>query len=87
MKLNGRAPVIHRPTKPPTLEEAQAMVGGYVQLVELADGSQLIVNEEGKLRGLPVNVEASKLWPVPGDLIVGDAVHLQGDARWTENSP
>ena len=42
-----------RESTPPTLEEAQAFVDGYVEMVSLADGSQLLINEEGKLFGKP----------------------------------
>ena len=46
----------------PTLKEAQAFVGGYVECIGWPNGDLLIVNEEGKLLGLPVNEEATKLW-------------------------
>lgn len=65
----------------PSLERAQALVagGGLVELVELRDGSQLIVDEEGLLKGKDVNPIASLLAQT---LIVGEALHLQGQARW-----
>ena len=67
----------------PTLERAQALVagGGLVELVELRDGSQLIVDEEGLLKGKGVNPIASLLAQT---LIVGEALHLQGQARWLD---
>ena len=67
----------------PTLERAQALVagGGLVELVELRDGSQLIVDEEGLLKGKDVNPIASLLAQT---LIVGEALHLQGQARWLD---
>ena len=46
----------------PTLKEAQAFVGGYVEGISFPNGDYLIVNEEGKLQNLPFNEEASKLW-------------------------
>ena len=46
----------------PTLKEAQAYVGGYVEGISMPNGDYLIVNEEGKLQNLPFNEEASKLW-------------------------
>jgi hypothetical protein len=46
----------------PGLKSAQEFVGGYVQGIEFPNGDYLIVNEEGKLLGLPVNEEATKLW-------------------------
>lgn len=75
-----------RDTKKPTLKEAQAFVGGLVQLIEFENGDQLLINEEGKLLSLEVNNEATKLWVDnygPSDVIVGDALLLKGKARWT----
>ena len=39
----------------PTLKEAQAYVGGYVEGISMPNGDYLIINEEGKLIGLPFN--------------------------------
>lgn len=66
--------------RPPTLEEAQKFVGGYVELHTLPDGSQLLVNEEGRLQDLSFNEYASLL---AGKLLVGPAILLKGTARWT----
>lgn len=76
---------VHEPTKRPTLAEAQAMVGGYVQLLHISDDEQLLVNEEGRLLNQPVNAEASARWPFWGPL-VGDVVHLTGDACWRDDN-
>jgi len=38
----------------PTLESAQKFVGGMVQGIEFPNGDYMIMNEEGKLLGLPV---------------------------------
>jgi len=46
----------------PTLESAQKFVGGYVEGISFPNGDYLIVNEEGKLRGLDMNIDATKLW-------------------------
>ena len=66
----------------PSLKEAQNLVagGGLVELMTLANGDQLLFDEEGQLKGLELNVEASEL---AGQPIVGDALVLQGGARWT----
>ena len=66
--------------KPPSLEEAQEFVGGYVEMVRLPDGDQMLVNEEGRLRHLEINHTASEL---AGQMIVGPAMILRGKARWT----
>lgn len=40
---------------PRGLEAMQQQVGGYIEMVTLEDGIDLVCNEEGKLDGLPVN--------------------------------
>ena len=54
------------------LHDLQALVGGYIQTGAPAqlrlEGLELLVNEEGLLRGLPVN---ENLWPF---FFVGTAV-------------
>lgn len=62
----------------PTLEECQEFVGGLVELVTLMDGSQMLVNEEGLIQGLPHNQQASQMAMRE---IVGNALILRGDAR------
>ena len=60
-----------------TLEELQALVGGWIQIISLADGRELVIHEEGKLLGLPVNAAATKLFLVNRawyDEIWGDAL-------------
>ena len=78
----------------PTLESAQEFVGGYVEGVPFPNGDYLIVNEEGKLKGLDVNEKATKLWRdtfdndnyITGrkDFVVGHAILIKKDAlkRW-----
>ena len=65
----------------PSLKDAQALVGGLVEMVHLPHRPELqfLVNEEGLLKDLPFNVEASKLCMQP---IVGDVVVLKGEAQW-----
>ncbi len=65
--------------KAPNLEELQDMVGGIIQVIQLED-KQIIVDEEGKLKGKEFNVEATELWNVGYDVIVGDAVVLSDKA-------
>jgi hypothetical protein len=66
----------------PTLEEAQKMVGGLVEMVHVPNkpNVQVLVNESGLLEGLEFNSEASKLC---GQVLVGPAILLEGDAVWT----
>ncbi len=65
LKANTTAPEFKMITKTkdePTLKEAQDFVGGYVEGITFPNGDYLIVNEEGKLMGLPLNPEATALW-------------------------
>lgn len=61
-----------------SLEEMQTIVGGYIELVELNDTDTIVLNEEGKLNGLPLNIEATKVfrsyYPGSNDIIVGDVL-------------
>jgi hypothetical protein len=72
----------------PRLKELQDLVGGLIQVV-YADGgkTQIVMDEEGKLKGKPFNHEATEVWFPDGgilpDTIVGDAVVLKGKARLT----
>jgi len=88
---------------PPTLEWAQAFVGAgadeaIVQVVNLlVDGqpAQMLINENAKILGMPLNDPASRLWireqhRVAGrrlhmgelDYICGPALILIGAAMW-----
>ena len=78
----------------PTLESAQEFVGGYVEGITFPNGDYLIINEEGKLKGLPLNPEATALWRatfdndnyITGrkDFVVGPAILIKANAlkRW-----
>lgn len=63
----------------PTLEEAQNIVGGCVELVELPDGRQLLADEDDIAKGLLFNRTASML---ADRRIVGPVLILAGTARW-----
>ena len=74
----------------PDLETAQKFVGGYVEGITFPNGDYLIINEEGKLRQLPLNPEATALWRatfdndnfVTGrkDFVVGPAILIKKGA-------
>ena len=78
----------------PDLKSAQSFVGGMVQGIEFPNGDYLIMNEEGKLMGLPLNPEATTLWRATftkdkylfgyDDFVVGPAILIKKDAlkRW-----
>ena len=69
--------------KQPTLEEAQKIVGGLVEMVAMPKGKkpevQMLVNENGIVEQLPFNPNATV---VAGKPIVGPAIILEGGALW-----
>ena len=65
LKVNTTEPefkVITKTEDEPDLKTAQDFVGGMVEGITFPNGDYLIVNEEGKLMGLPLNPEATALW-------------------------
>jgi hypothetical protein len=58
-----------------SLEELQTMVGGYIEIARTTDGRFLVIDEQGKLKKKPLNIEATKLY-LHGrvDPIVGTAI-------------
>ena len=74
----------------PNLKEAQKFVGGYVEGITFPNGDYLIINEEGKMIGLPLNPEATTLWRMTftkdkyafgyDDFVVGPAILIKKDA-------
>ena len=87
---NAKLKIIDDVKLEPTLKEAQAFVGGYVEGISMPNGDYLIMNEEGKLQNLPFNEEASKLWKNAfdndnymtgrNDFVVGNAILIKKDA-------
>lgn len=69
------------------LKELQEMVGGYIEIVHLPSGKEMVINEEGKNLGLPVNRLATELWkkeyPIEqypennDELVVGNALIIE----------
>ena len=74
----------------PDLKSAQEFVGGMVEGITFPNGDYLIINEEGKIIGLPINKEATKLWRETftkdkylfgyDDFVVGPAILIKKDA-------
>lgn len=77
-EVNGSRREVHPATPPSfTLEELQALVGGPIEMVTTYDDNLFFINEEGKLRNLPYNEQATAHVAdrlLPGDYIVGPAV-------------
>ena len=71
----------YQPKVRPTLEEAQAMVGGYVVMALNQPYRQVLVDEDGFAKELPDNEEASTLC---GYTVVGNAIVLEGKAMWID---
>ena len=79
--------VIPKDRKEFSLKELQKFVGGLIQMVSLPSGKEIIVNDEGKLIGLPKNEEATKIWkeeyPIKkypdnnDELVVGDILLVE----------
>jgi hypothetical protein len=59
-----------------TLKELQGFVGGYIETFFLTKNQIMVVNEEGKLDELPLNVRATEIIRKYDsiDTIVGDAL-------------
>ena len=74
----------------PDLKTAQDFVGGMVECITFPNGDVLIVNEEGKLMNLPLNVEGTALWRMTftkdkyafghDDFVVGPAMVIKKNA-------
>lgn len=95
--MKGKATIIgvdgkivdHELTKVPSLQDLQRWVGGYIERIPYWDtyfGERCIVfaNEEGKMRNLPLNVRATKMWqitiaPRPVYPLVGPIAIITGD--------
>ena len=58
------------------LDELQSMVDGYIEIVPASNGKIMVIDEEGKLKGKPVNDAATIIFMQAGfyDTIVGDVL-------------
>ena len=90
IKNTAKLQIIENSKHEPNLEAAQKFVGGMVEGITFPNGDYLIINEEGKLIGLPINKEATKLWRETftkdkyafgyDDFVVGPAILIKKDA-------
>ena len=73
-----------------SLSQMQAAVGGYIEVLGLNAGVSMVLDEEGKLKGRPLNNIAVRLtqhYAVglrPGDMIVGDVLLIGNDDEGEE---
>lgn len=74
-RTDGTKERITPPTGEFTLEEMQTLVGGYIEIVRTVDGRWMVIDEEGKLKHKPLNIDATRLY-IHGrrDVIVGEAI-------------
>jgi len=69
-------------TKPLTLAAMQSYVGGYIEIVRIGGSLDaleiLILDEDGRGKAKPLNLEATRLYrgdpPRHGGIIVGDVI-------------
>ena len=74
----------------PQYKAVSDFVGGMVECVQFPNGDLLLLNEEGKLMGLPLNPEATALWRMKftkqnyvtgyDDFVVGAAIYIKKGA-------
>lgn len=60
-----------------TLEELKSVVGVYIEIVQLTEDYLMVINEEGKLLDLPINVVATRVYRASrntDDFIVGNVL-------------
>ena len=60
-----------------TNDELRAMLGGWYEVTRTLDGDLMLVDDEGKLKGLELNIPATRIY-VHGrrDVILGPALVL-----------
>ena len=74
----------------PDYKAVSKFVGGMVEAITFPNGDLLLLNEEGKLMGLPLNPEATALWRMTftkdkyafghDDFVVGPAMVIKKNA-------
>jgi len=63
-----------------SLKSLQQAVGGYIEIVNIVNGKLIICDEEGLIKGKPINEKASLLYaPCSLSGIVGDVVVCDKD--------
>lgn len=61
IKADGTEERVYAKKQKWTLEELREKVGGYIELMPGLKTLRVIMNEEGRLRNLPVNERASQI--------------------------
>ncbi len=78
LRPDGTSKTLNRADMPLAL--AQEYTGGWVEMVYPLPGIQMLVNEDGIAKGLPLNHAASVL--NNGEQILGTVVVLSGEHLW-----
>lgn len=75
------------------LKYLKDVVGGYIEAVYLTNGQVMFVNEEGKLKGLPINEAATiiirsmgRFYP-SNEYIAGDAIIVTPEEAGEKDTP
>ena len=71
----------------PSLEKAQELVGGLVELITLKNGDQMLINEDGIMADLEINEYATHMAMTQSNAFImdgirGDVLILKGKAKW-----
>jgi hypothetical protein len=78
LRSNGEIEKAVKLPKKGALEFLQKIVDGYIEIVSTKDKKLLIINEDGKRKGLQVNKKATKLYIYGSeDPIIGDAIVVE----------
>ena len=73
IKSTGKKSIYLPSGKNFTLKELQDAVGDFLEVAYTREGQVMIINEEGKLKNLPKNEEATAMYKHGAeDIIVGD---------------
>jgi hypothetical protein len=56
------------------ITEIQKVLGGYVKPLFLSDKRIMLVDEDGKMKVLPINKVATEMYASKRDVIVGDVI-------------
>lgn len=77
VRTDGTKEYVELPTGNAQFDFLKHTVGGWIEYVFVTHGVHLYCNEEGKLDGLPFNIEATRLAGREGvDILVGDVIFL-----------
>ena len=79
LKTDGTTQAFYTALETPSLRELQRAVGGYIERIRMMqhvswfkEDPVMIANEEGRIKNLPPNMEASLLvqLPICGDVVI-----------------